>query len=89
MLAMGFEEADAELYLRTTDEMLEEFIPWPELAREVVITAPHKIAALIEPALEPVPSKFTRLLCLTRTIKYVKLHGNARMNCTAIKYCLK
>ncbi len=58
MLAMGFEEADAELYLRTTDEMLEEFAYLgPELAREVVITAPHKIAALIEPALEPVPSK--------------------------------
>jgi len=58
MLAMGFEEADAELYLRTTDEMLEAFAYLgPELSKEVVITAPQKIAALIEPALEPVPSK--------------------------------
>jgi DNA polymerase-3 subunit alpha (Gram-positive type) len=46
----GYSDADAQapLFFRTTDEMLEEFA-WlgPELANEVVITAPEAIAATI------------------------------------------
>jgi len=58
MLAMGFNEAAAELYLRTTDEMLAEFAYLgEETAREVVITGPGKVASMIEGGMMPVPDR--------------------------------
>jgi DNA polymerase-3 subunit alpha (Gram-positive type) len=56
MLAMGFDEADADLFFHTTDEMLEEFKYLGEdTAKEVVIKNPKKIAAMIEHGIKPVP----------------------------------
>ncbi len=55
--AKGFEDCDRELplYLRTTDEMLREFAYLGEdLAREVVVEAPNRIADMCE-TLRPVP----------------------------------
>lgn len=57
MAAHGFKEFDTEpkLYLRTTDEMLEEFAYLgQETAEEVVIDNPNKIADMVE-VLKPVP----------------------------------
>lgn len=51
MTGKGFDDADdqAPLYLRTTDEMLEEFAYLgAEKAEEVVITNPQKIADMVE-----------------------------------------
>jgi DNA polymerase-3 subunit alpha (Gram-positive type) len=57
MAAHGFKEFDTEpkLYLRTTDEMLEEFAYLgKDMAEEVVIDNPNKIADMVE-VLKPVP----------------------------------
>ncbi len=58
MLAMGFNEASAELYLRTTDEMLSEFeYLGKETAAEVVIEGPARVASMIEGGIMPVPDR--------------------------------
>ncbi len=62
---IGFRgEHDAALYLRTTGEMLDEFAYLGEdAAREVVITATHALAAMIDAGIKPVPDKlFTPVL---------------------------
>jgi DNA polymerase-3 subunit alpha (Gram-positive type) len=60
LAGQGFEDAShqAPLYLRTTNEMLQEFdYLSPEVAREVVIDNPVKIAESIE-VIKPVPDEF-------------------------------
>lgn len=60
MYGQGFSDAEkqAPLYLRTTAEMLEEFAYLgSELAQEVVVTNPRKIAAMVEEVI-PVPQEF-------------------------------
>ncbi len=55
---MGFDDAEnqAELYLRTTDEMMAEFSYLTDAEREaVVLTAPQNIAARVADALRPFP----------------------------------
>ncbi len=57
LTGLGFKDADTEtkLYFRTTEEMLEEFAYLGEdVAREVVIENPQKIADMIEPC-RPIP----------------------------------
>ncbi len=57
MTGKGFKDAEfqPDLYLRTTDEMIDEFsYLGEERAREVVITNPNKINAMID-AVTPVP----------------------------------
>lgn len=57
LTGLGFKDADREtkLYLRTTEEMLEEFsYLGEETAREVVIENPNKIADMIE-VVRPIP----------------------------------
>ncbi|MFZ5818073.1 MAG: PolC-type DNA polymerase III [Bacillota bacterium] len=56
---IGFrnDEVDAPLYLRTTQEMLDEFAYLgPEAAEEVVITNPHALVEMID-QVKPVPDK--------------------------------
>ncbi len=60
MAGKGFEDADnqAPLYLKTTEEMLQEFsYLGEEGAKEVVIDNPQKIAALVE-EIKPIPDEF-------------------------------
>jgi DNA polymerase-3 subunit alpha (Gram-positive type) len=58
MAGMGFSDADNQppLYLKTTDEMLEEFsYLGEEKARELVIENPARIAARIADDIKPIP----------------------------------
>ena len=58
MTSMGFKDASlqAPLFLRTTDEMLAEFMYLgEETAKEVVITNPNKIADMCEAEMTPFP----------------------------------
>lgn len=57
MAGQGYKDlGEGGLYFRTTDEMLEEFSYLPrELAEEIVITNPNKIADMVE-NIKPVPS---------------------------------
>ncbi len=60
MAGMKFSDADRDnhLYLRTTDEMLEEFAYLGEdICREVVIDNPRKIADMVE-KIRPIPEGF-------------------------------
>ncbi len=59
MAPQGFEDFDlqAPLYLKTTEEMLEEFSYFGERASEFVIDNPQKIADMISGDIVPVPEK--------------------------------
>ncbi len=55
---MGYDdmESQAELYFRSTDEMLEEFAYLgPDQAQELVVRAPQAIAAQVEADIQPFP----------------------------------
>ena len=57
MAGQGFEDFDnqAPLYLKTTDEMLDDFDYFGERAKEFVIDNPNKIADMIDGDVIPVP----------------------------------
>ena len=57
MAVQGFEDFDnqAPLYLKTTDEMLEDFSYFGDRAREFVIDNPNKIADMVSDEVIPVP----------------------------------
>ncbi|HDT15675.1 MAG TPA: PolC-type DNA polymerase III, partial [Firmicutes bacterium] len=56
MLAIGYDEAKADLYFRTTDEMLKEFSYLGEKkAKEVVVYNTEKINEMIDEDIPPVP----------------------------------
>ncbi|WP_194608822.1 PolC-type DNA polymerase III [Clostridium vitabionis] len=81
MYSKGFEDADHQppLYLRTTEEMLEEFsYLGSDKAREVVITNTRKIAAMIEPIQPTRPDKRPPIIPdsdkTLRTICYNRAH---------------
>ncbi len=60
MYGHGFKDADnqAPLYLRTTEEMLDEFKYIPEeKRREIVIENPNKIADMCEDKISPIPEE--------------------------------
>ena len=81
MAGKGFKDADdqAPLYLRTTEEMLEEFAYLgDDLAREVVITNPNKIADMCEKISPVRPDKCPPVIAdsdkTLREICYQKAH---------------
>ena len=57
MAGQGYEDFDlqAPLYLKTTDEMLEDFSYFGERAKEFVIDNPNKIADMVDGDVIPVP----------------------------------
>ena len=57
MAGQGYEDFDlqAPLYLKTTDEMLEDFSYFGDRAREFVIDNPNKIAEMVDGDVIPVP----------------------------------
>ncbi len=57
MAGKGFSDVEFEtpLYLKTTDEMLEEFSYFGDRAYEFVVENPNKIAQMISPDIIPVP----------------------------------
>lgn len=57
MAGMGFEDAESGegLYMRTTNEMMEEFSYLGDRAHEVVIDNTNKIAGMCDPDIRPVP----------------------------------
>ena len=57
MAVQGFDDFDnqAPLYLKTTDEMLEEFSYFGDRAKEFVIDNPNKIADMVSDEVIPVP----------------------------------
>lgn len=57
MAGQGFDDFDnqAPLYLKTTDEMLEDFAYFGDRAKEFVIDNPNKIADMIDDNVIPVP----------------------------------
>ena len=57
MAVQGFEDFDnqAPLYLKTTDEMLEDFTYFGDRAKEFVVDNPNKIADMISDEVIPVP----------------------------------
>ena len=59
MAGMGFEDAESGegLYMRTTDEMMEEFSYFGDRAKEIVIDNTNKIADMCAPDIRPVPTE--------------------------------
>ncbi len=59
MAGQGFDDIEnqAPLYLKTTEEMLEDFSYFGERAKEFVIDNPNKIADMISGDIVPVPTK--------------------------------
>ena len=59
MAVQGFEDFDnqAPLYLKTTDEMLEDFAYFGDRAKEFVIDNPNKIADMVSGDIIPVPTE--------------------------------
>ena len=57
MAGQGYDDIDnqAPLYLKTTDEMLEDFSYFGDRAKEFVIDNPQKIADMISPDVIPIP----------------------------------
>ena len=56
MAGIGFKDTESDaLYMRTTDEMMEEFSYLGDRAEEVVITNTNKIADMIDDDIRPVP----------------------------------
>lgn len=58
MAGMGYDDAEngEGLYMKTTDEMMEEFSYLGDRAREVVIDNTNYIASLVEEEIRPVPA---------------------------------
>ncbi|MDK2820570.1 MAG: polymerase subunit alpha, Gram-positive type [Clostridia bacterium] len=59
LAGQGFDDVQAPLFYRTTEEMLEEFnYLKPEIARKVVIDNPRLLAQQIEDNIKPIPDGF-------------------------------
>lgn len=57
MAGIGFRDTPSDsLYLRTTDEMMEEFSYLGDRAEEIVITNTNKIAEMVDESVRPVPA---------------------------------
>lgn len=85
MTGKGFDDADeqAPLFLRTTEEMLEEFsYLGSEKAEEVVITNPRKISDLVE-KISPIRAGNSRRSSKIPTRHCVESATTARMKSTA------